>query len=313
MPGATKDVARLSPFVRERLNVLENYTFGQCHRRPITLRHARKCCPMTAVWSMARLPQEDLAGLLGTLDPGLYCRPMPAVLDTDCVRTGLHAQLGKREPPASVWAAQSGMTRLFMEYDTFTEAIARLPRFAGQFGVPVAELQRMMDEDWLPYIHVVQLPEELRQLDSRAAAVKAADPNDYAAASLAALLSPCIVLTRDRHHFAALGVRSASQGVDGVLAAIQIEDGELRVQMALTVPAIPVRLAAAGFRQASERIGPVAAGVILLVAAAGGSGGTASSRKNGASRSRALRPPSASTTWRSTPSPQVRSSRPGPP
>jgi hypothetical protein len=40
--------------------------------------------------------------------------------------------------------------------------------------------------------------------------------------------------------------------------------------MALTVPAIPARLAAAGFRQASGRIGPEAAGVILLVAAAGG-------------------------------------------
>ncbi|MCW2936399.1 MAG: hypothetical protein JWM19_7361 [Actinomycetia bacterium] len=42
---------------------------------------------MTAAWSTAGLPPEELAGLLGTLDPGLYCRPMPAVLDTDCVRT----------------------------------------------------------------------------------------------------------------------------------------------------------------------------------------------------------------------------------
>jgi hypothetical protein len=42
---------------------------------------------MTAAWSTAGLPPEELAGLLGTLDPGLYCRPMPEVLDTDCVRT----------------------------------------------------------------------------------------------------------------------------------------------------------------------------------------------------------------------------------
>ena len=77
-----------------------------------------------------------------------------------------------------------------MEYDTLTEAIARLPRFAGQFGVPVADMQRMFEQDWLPHVQVVKVPDELRQLDPRAAAVRAADPNDYAAASLAALLSP---------------------------------------------------------------------------------------------------------------------------
>lgn len=225
--------------------------------------------PVTDTWSPSGLPPEELAGLLGTLDSSLYCRPMPTVLDTDCVRTGLHYQLANGVPPASVRAARDGMIRLFMEYDTFTEAIARLSRFARQFRVPEAELRRMLDEDWLPHVQVVTLPPELRQLDPRAASVRAADPNDYAAAALAAHLSPCILLTRD-HHFAALGVRAAGQGVDAVMAVIAINAGEARVQMTLTVPAVPVRLAVAGAKWSAGRIGPVATGVILIAAAAGG-------------------------------------------
>jgi hypothetical protein len=218
----------------------------------------------------------DLAALIdqmtadAAVDSALRRGPVPAVLDTDCVRTGLHYQLKTGAPPASVTTARDGMIRLFMEYDTLTEAIARLPRFADQFGVPVAELRRMFDEDWLPHVQVVRVPDELRQLDPRAAAVRDVDPNDYAAAALAALLSPCIMLTRDRHHFAALGVRTASQGVDAVMALIDISVGEVRVQMALAVPAAPARLAVAGGKWACERIGPVAFGAILLMTAAGG-------------------------------------------
>jgi hypothetical protein len=56
--------------------------------------------------------------------------------------------------------------RMFMEYETL-EVQRRLPKFAGQFGVPVAELARIFNE-WLPYIRVVQLPPALRDLDQRA-------------------------------------------------------------------------------------------------------------------------------------------------
>jgi hypothetical protein len=222
------------------------------------------------------VPPEDLTTLVSQMrashaaDPGLHRGPVPAVLDTDCVRTGLHYQLKNGSPPASVTTARDGMIRLFMEYDTLTEAIARLPRFSRQFGVPVTELRRMFEEDWLPHIQVVTVPDELRQLDPRVAAVRAADPNDYAAASLAALLSPCILLTRDRHHFAALGVRTAEQGVGAVMALIDINIGEVRVQMAVAMPAAPVRLAVAGSKWACDRIGPVAFGAILVALAAGG-------------------------------------------
>jgi hypothetical protein len=232
--------------------------------------------PGTALWSPAGLPPEDLTRLVDQMmadaaaDSVLRSGPVPAVLDTDCVRTGLHYQLANGGPPASVTIARDGMIRLFMEYDTLTEAIARLPRFSRQLGVPVAELRRILDEDWLPHVQVVTVPDRLRHLDPRAAAVRDADPNDYAAASLAALLSPCILLTRDRHHFAALGVRTAGQGVDAVMALIDVNIGEVRVQMAVALPAAPVRLAVAGSKWACDRIGPVAFGAILIAAAAGG-------------------------------------------
>jgi len=161
------------------------------------------------------------------------------------------------------------MIRLFMEYDTLTETFARLPKFAKQLGVPVAELRRALSQDWLPHIQVVTLPPSLRHLDPRALAVRGCDADDYPAAALAALLSPCILLTHNHNDFTALGMHTSSQGVDAVMAVIAIDIGELRLHAALTMPALPVRLATAGFKWASDRIGP-AAWVMIAVAAAGG-------------------------------------------
>src|ERR1017187_4059525 len=68
--------------------------------------------------------------------------PVPAVLDTSCVRTGLHYQLANGRQPASIDGVRSGRTRLFMELDTLNETWERLPRFAEQFNVSLATLQR---------------------------------------------------------------------------------------------------------------------------------------------------------------------------
>jgi hypothetical protein len=57
-----------------------------------------------------------------------------------------------------------------MEYDTLAETDVRLSKFAGQFGLPTSELVRILNEDWLPYVKVVQLPARLRELDARALA-----------------------------------------------------------------------------------------------------------------------------------------------
>src|SRR5580704_12073893 len=127
--------------------------------------------------------------------------PIPAVLDTSCVRTGLHYQLANGRLPASVEAVRSSRTRMFMELDTLHETWKRLPRFAEQMKVPLPNLQRMFANDWLPLLSVVSLPETVRRIDERAGAVSDLDPDDYATAAVAAMLSPCILLTHDYHHF----------------------------------------------------------------------------------------------------------------
>src|SRR5215470_2406670 len=96
------------------------------------------------------LSEEELAALLAdTADETWFSpdrRPLPAVLDTDFVRTGLHYQLSNGIPPRSVRTARDGLLRLFMEYDTLTETGERLPKFADQLGVPVPDLRRVRNE-----------------------------------------------------------------------------------------------------------------------------------------------------------------------
>lgn len=102
------------------------------------------------------------AAELSALDPRRG--PLPAVLDTGFIRTGLEDQLKKGKVPASVWSAQDGSLRLFMEYDTLIETDEKLPKFADQLGVTVSELRRILNQDWLPNIEVVRLPPTLRKL-----------------------------------------------------------------------------------------------------------------------------------------------------
>ena len=193
--------------------------------------------------------------------------PIPAILDTSYVRTGMQYQLRNGRPPRTIIAAQEGRTRIFMEQVTLNEAWQRLERFADQLDVPVRQLRTMFADDWLPNISVVSLPEVVRSLDPRALSVKSLDPDDYPAAALAALLSPCVLLTGDYHHFAPLGVTSSHQGIDAVCAAIQLQIGQRRVQAAATVPIAPVYAIGVGTKRASEKVGPIAwfilAGIVV--------------------------------------------------
>src|SRR5215472_14645294 len=110
-----------------------------CRRGRIPLFHARwyGAAPMRFEHVLS---PEELTELLDSLDSGLDSRPLPAVLDTACVRTGLHYQLRNGSPPASLTTAQDGKVRLFMEYDTLTETGKKLPKFARDLDVTVAEL-----------------------------------------------------------------------------------------------------------------------------------------------------------------------------
>ena len=104
--------------------------------------------------------------------------PVPVVLDTSCVRTGLHYQLVNDGLPTSIEAVRSGRIRVFMEFDTLKETWKRLPRFAEQLDVPVTTLQRMFADDWLPLLSIVSIPEALRRIDDRAGAVRDLGPDD---------------------------------------------------------------------------------------------------------------------------------------
>ena len=194
---------------------------------------------------------------------------VPVVLDTSCVRTGLHSQLTQGRVPATLHLAESGKARLFMEKETLIETWERLPRFADQMGVPLSQLRSLFEDHWLPLISVVSLSDALRKVDPRATAVLARDPDDYPTAALAALLSPCILLTRNHKDFAPLGVRTPTQGVDAILAVIEVRAGETQLQAVALVPASPVIAVAGATKWAADRIGP-AAYLILAVLVVGG-------------------------------------------
>ncbi len=191
--------------------------------------------------------------------------PIPSVLDTSYVRTGIGVQLKSGRPPRTIVAAQEGRTRIFMEKGTLDECWERLHRFATQLEVPVGQLRRMFGEDWLPHISVVSLPENVRCLDERALAVRDLDPDDYPAAALAALLSPCVLLTGDYHHFAPLGVSYPRQGIDATFAAIELRVGEHELQAIAMVPAAPVVAIGAGTKWVSEKIGPIAWFLLIAI------------------------------------------------
>jgi hypothetical protein len=222
-----------------------------------------------------KMSPEELADLLASsyspdarladLGRGLLL----AVLDTSNVRTGLHHQLAHGSLPASISMARDGSMRIFMEYETLRETQRKLPKFARQFGVPVAELTRILNES-LPYTRVVKLPPPLRELDQRALEVRSLDSDDYPAAALAALLSPCILLTGNHNDFGPLGVQNERQGVEAVEAGIAVKVGEARFQASVMVPAAPVIAVGEITKWASEKIGPWACAGLALLLIAGG-------------------------------------------
>lgn len=202
---------------------------------------------------LADLPDRSYS-LDGLWDLG--SGPLLAVLDTSCVRTGLHHQLRHRSPPASITTASDGSVRLLMAYETLIETAQKLPKFAKDLGVTTTELARIFDEKWLPYITVVRLPPELQELDQRAVEVGELDNDDYPAAALAALLSPCVLLTHNFKHFGPLGMKSWSQGIDAITASIDLHVGQVHLNAVVMVPAAPIRAIGAAAKWTSAKIGP---------------------------------------------------------
>jgi hypothetical protein len=225
-----------------------------------------------AAFASARtMNPEELAALLASsysYDPEVSRQPLLAVLDTSFVRTALHHQVMKGATAASLSLALDGSIRLLMEYDTLVETQLRLPKFASDFGVTVGELKAIINE-WLPSIAVVKLPLALRQVDERASDVRACDPDDYPAAALAALLSPCILLTHNSQDFGALGVRTPDQSKDAILAVVDLKFGEFEFSAMMMIPAAPFRAARMVFNWTSTKIGQPTTWAIIAILALG--------------------------------------------
>lgn len=158
---------------------------------------------------------------------------------------------------------------MFMEYDTLVETQRKLPKFADDLKVPVEELTRLLNDDWLPYISVVKLPTSIRRLDQRALSVQSLDSDDFACAALASLLSPCILLTHNYKDFRPLGIQNRDQGVNSAVASIEIRVGESRLRGVTMVPAAPVIVVGAAGKAAADRFGPLA-WLVLGAALVGG-------------------------------------------
>jgi hypothetical protein len=77
------------------------------------------------------------------------------------------------------------------------------------------------------------------------------------------------ILTHNYRDFGALGVRTESQGIDGVLAVVEINVGQMRVQAIVMIPTLPVRAVGAAAKWASERIGSTAWVIFGLLVAGG--------------------------------------------
>ncbi|MCL4519764.1 MAG: hypothetical protein M1587_11275 [Thaumarchaeota archaeon] len=195
--------------------------------------------------------------------------PQLAVLDTSYVRTGLHSQVSNGRSPAMIWSAQKGTIKLFMERETLKETVRKLPEFADGLEVSESDLRNHLNLDWLPHIRVVTLPANLRELDKRATEVHGVDPDDYPCAALAALLSPCILLTGNHNDFNPLGVTTSIQGRDAVLSAIKIKDGEDAIQAIAIIPTVPILATEAGIKLVIEKVGSLAWVVFVAIAVGG--------------------------------------------
>lgn len=195
--------------------------------------------------------------------------PQLAVLDTSYVRTGLDGQVRNGRSPAMIWAAQKGTINLFMERETLKETVRKLPEFAHGLKVSESDLRKHLNLDWLPHIQVVTLPDNLRKLDKRATEVRKLDPDDYPCAALAALLSPCILLTGNHNHFIPLGVTTSTQGRDAVLSTIRIKEGKDAIEALAVVPTASILATGAGIKLVIEKVGSLAWAVFVAVAAGG--------------------------------------------
>ena len=131
------------------------------------------------------------------LDP--YCSLRPRFLgltdanavlssvDNDC-RNGWRSRLLRM--------TDRGTASLYAPDHVYGEIYEHLPRLAACSRVPVQELRRHFEEEYLPALRFVTMSAE-QSADSQVLAIT--DPDDVPLGQLAKLVAPCVVFSEDRH------------------------------------------------------------------------------------------------------------------
>ena len=118
-------------------------------------------------------------------------------------------------------------------------------------GVETAQLELLLEE-WAPWIWVVDLPDETT--DHRVELVAARDHTDRPTAALAAFLSPCILLSRDKD-FEALEIAEPSDPLVAIRASVSLGQASVEVRTMFLIPVMPVGAAVGGIGWVGKKIG----------------------------------------------------------
>jgi hypothetical protein len=182
----------------------------------------------------------------------LFRAPYLAVLDTEFFRSAFQSQHKFGGPPLSLRLAREGHLRLFIAEETLAELFDKLTDFADGLGTTADELERLLLEEWGPSVHVVDLPTESN--DFRVALVAARDQTDRPAAILATMLSPCILLTKDKD-FEALEVARPGDPVFAVRMTIVVNGTTMELQTMVQAPMMPILGVAASVEWTGKKVG----------------------------------------------------------
>jgi hypothetical protein len=223
--------------------------------------------PPTAAELLERIDIDELMVQLET--DRLLRSPLPCVLDTEFFYSAFQSQLKRGGAPRSLQAAMSGEIRLFMAEETFAELVDRkLEDFAALLGTTTVVLENLLEECWLAWLTLVALPAE--SFDLRVDAVVLRDPSDRAAACLASLLAPCVLLTNDPDFDALVGAIESLRHVVVIRAAVALGGATAQLQTMTVLPTLPVMGAAKATRWVASRIGVspwILGGLLVLVTA----------------------------------------------
>jgi hypothetical protein len=214
------------------------------------------------------LERIDIGELTLQLDTDRLLRsPVPCVLDTEFFYSAFQSQLRYGGAPRTLQAAMESQICLFMAEETFGELVdKKLAEFAIHLGTTAAVLETFLEQSWLGWLNLVELPDE--SIDPRVTAVVVRDPSDRPAAGLASLLAPCVLLTNDADFEALLGAVESVRHVVVVRAAVALGGATVQLQTMTVLPALPIIGTAKGARWAANRIGVspwILGGVIVLV------------------------------------------------